>query len=53
MTRLSDIVETFELLGDWDTRYAYLVELGEQLPPIPECERVEANRSIRRGAAGS
>jgi cysteine desulfuration protein SufE len=44
MTRLSDIVETFELLGDWDTRYQYLVELGEQLPPIPESERIEANR---------
>jgi cysteine desulfuration protein SufE len=44
MTRLSDIVETFELLGDWDTRYQYLVELGEQLPPIPESERIDANR---------
>jgi cysteine desulfuration protein SufE len=44
MTRLSDIIETFELLGDWDTRYQYLVELGEQLPPIPESERIEANR---------
>jgi cysteine desulfuration protein SufE len=44
MTRLSDIIETFELLGDWDTRYQYLVELGEQLPPIRESERVEANR---------
>ena len=44
MTRLSDIVETFELLGDWDTRYQYLIELGEQLPPIPERERIEANR---------
>ena len=44
MTRLSDIIDTFELLGDWDTRYQYLVELGEQLPPLPETERVEANR---------
>jgi cysteine desulfuration protein SufE len=44
MTRLSDIIETFELLGDWDTRYQYLVELGEQLPPIPEYARIEANR---------
>jgi cysteine desulfuration protein SufE len=44
MTQLPDIIETFELLGDWDTRYQYLVELGEQLPPIPEDERVEANR---------
>lgn len=44
MTRLSDIVETFELLGDWDTRYQYLVELGEQLPPLEESARVEPNR---------
>ena len=44
MTGLADIVGTFELLGDWDTRYQYLVELGEQLPPMPEHERVEANR---------
>ena len=44
MTQLTDIIETFELLGDWDTRYQYLVELGEQLPPIPEDERIEANR---------
>ena len=46
MTGLADIVGTFELLGDWDTRYQYLVELGEQLPPMPEHERVEAYRVI-------
>ena len=44
MTGLSDIVETFELLGDWDTRYQYLVELGEQLPAMAERERIEPNR---------
>lgn len=33
--RLAEIVETFELLGDWEQRYAYLIELGEQLPPMP------------------
>ena len=44
MTQLPDIIETFELLGDWDTRYQYLVDLGEQLPPMPEDERIEANR---------
>ena len=44
MTDLSDIVSTFELLGDWDTRYQYLVELGEQLPPMAEQERIEPNR---------
>ena len=44
MTALSDIVSTFELLGDWDTRYQYLVELGEQLPPLDEQARIEPNR---------
>ena len=33
--RLARIVETFELLGDWDQRYQYLIELGEQLPTMP------------------
>ncbi|MEZ5542413.1 MAG: SufE family protein [Pseudomonadota bacterium] len=44
MTALSDIVSTFELLGDWDTRYQYLVELGEQLPPLEDRARIEPNR---------
>ena len=44
MTNLQDIVETFELLGDWDQRYQYLVEVGEQLPPLPEAVRNEDHR---------
>lgn len=35
MTTLSDIVDIFDLLGDWEQRYQYLVELGEKLPPMP------------------
>ncbi len=41
---LDEIVDTFELLGDWDQRYQYLVELGEKLPPLPEETRLEDNR---------
>lgn len=41
---LDDVVDTFELLGDWDQRYQYLVELGQKLPPLPEELRVEDNR---------
>ena len=44
MTSLQDIVESFELLGDWDQRYQYLVEVGEQLPPLPQAARTEDNR---------
>ncbi len=32
---LQDIIDNFELLGDWEQRYQYLVELGEHLPAMP------------------
>lgn len=41
---IQDIIDTFELLGDWDQRYQYLVELGERLPPMPAEDKVEGNR---------
>ena len=41
---LDDYVETFELFDDWDQRYQYLTELGEQLPALPEALRTEDNR---------
>lgn len=42
--RLTEIVDTFELLGDWDQRYAYLIELGERLPPMPAELKNDDNR---------
>jgi cysteine desulfuration protein SufE len=44
MTDIDDIVDTFELLGDWDSRYQYLVELGEQLAPMADEDKTEQNR---------
>lgn len=44
MRELDEIVEIFELLGDWDARYQYLVELGEQIEPMPDHEKSEDNR---------
>lgn len=44
MSDFNEIFETFELLGDWDARYQYLVELGERLAPLPETEKTEQNR---------
>ncbi len=37
------LIETFALLPDWSDRYQYLIELGEQLPPMPESLKTEAN----------
>ncbi|SFF23354.1 Cysteine desulfuration protein SufE [Fontimonas thermophila] len=39
-----ELIETFELLGDWEERYRYLIELGRKLPPLPEAERTETNK---------
>lgn len=39
-----EIVETFELLGDWEERFGYVLDLGRKLPEFPETERTEARR---------
>jgi len=44
MTDIESIASDFELLGDWDQRYEYLVELGEQMPLMPESELTDENR---------
>ena len=44
MTQLPDIIETFELLGDWDARYNYVIDIGKKLPPLAEEHKVDANR---------
>ncbi len=41
---LDEIVDMFEILGDWDQRYEYLVELGELMPDMPEAEMVDKNQ---------
>ena len=44
MTELDDIVEAFDLLGDWESRYQYLIELGERLPPMADADKTEDRR---------
>ena len=44
MTQLDEIVDVFELLGDWEQRYEYLIELGEKLPVMPENLKTDENR---------
>ncbi len=45
MSQIAEYIDAFDLLGDWDTRYAYLVELGEQqLAPMPPELKTEDNR---------
>jgi len=44
MSKLDDMVDAFELLGDWEQRYQYLIELGERLPALPVQLQNEDNR---------
>lgn len=37
------IVEDFSFLPQWDERYAYLIELGQKMDPLPEKYRTEEN----------
>lgn len=32
----ADIVDALNFLDDWESRYAYIIDLGKQLPAMPE-----------------
>jgi cysteine desulfuration protein SufE len=38
------LAEEFELLGDWEERIAYVIELGRGLEPLTPAEHSEANK---------
>jgi len=40
---IEEIRENFEFLDDWESRFAYLIDLGKQIPPMPDEDRTEAN----------
>ena len=40
---IAELIDTFELLGDWDQRYHYLVELGDRMPTLPAEDRRDDN----------
>jgi cysteine desulfuration protein SufE len=64
-TSLSDILESFDFLDDWEDRYKYLIDLGKELAPLDETEKTDANKvrgcvsqvwlitSIEKGPAGA
>lgn len=41
---LEDLAAEFELLGDWEERYRYIIELGRELSPLSDAERNDANK---------
>ncbi|MCT8999610.1 SufE family protein [Chelativorans intermedius] len=43
-TSIDTIREDFAFLDDWQERYRYIIELGNDLPPFPEEARDEAHK---------
>lgn len=41
---LDELIEEFDLLGDWEGRIEYVIDLGKDLAPLPEEARIEANK---------
>ena len=41
---IEEIKEGFSFLDDWESRYAYLIELGEGLPLFPEADKTPENK---------
>ena len=41
---IDQIIADFDLLDDWEDRYRYLIELGRNLPPLPDAERSDKNK---------
>ena len=41
---IDEIIENFELLDDWEDRYKYLIELGDQLEPFPAGKQDAAHK---------
>ncbi|TRO96545.1 SufE family protein [Glycocaulis profundi] len=47
MTVQNDIdalVDEFDLLDDWEQRYRHLIDLGQEMDPLPEAEKTEASK---------
>lgn len=40
------IRDEFAFFSDWSERYQYLIDLGRKLPPLPDIQRIEANRLL-------
>ena len=43
-TAFDELKAEFDLLGDWEERYRYVIDLGKCLAPLTDAERSEANK---------
>jgi len=41
---LAELIDEFEVLGDWEERYRYVIDLGRDLAPLSDTERSEDHK---------
>ena len=39
-----ELIQNFQIFTDWEDKYRYLIDLGEQLPPFPEKDKTDINK---------
>jgi len=40
----AELADEFDILGDWEERYRYVIELGRDLAPLSDAERSEEHK---------
>ncbi|HTN74254.1 MAG TPA: SufE family protein [Pirellulaceae bacterium] len=41
---VEELLNTFDLFDDWEDRYKYILELGDEVPKLGDQHKVETNR---------
>lgn len=41
---MQEILDDFALFDDWEDKYAYIIDLGRKLEPMPDADKTEANK---------
>ena len=44
MTAIDDLLADFDVMDDWEDRYRHVIELGRELPPLPEADHTAGNK---------
>jgi cysteine desulfuration protein SufE len=44
VTAIDDLLADFEVMDDWEDRYRHVIELGRELPPLPEADHTAENK---------
>lgn len=44
MNAITELLSDFDVLDDWEDRYKHVIELGRELPPLADSERVAENK---------